>query len=301
MNIRHLQIFISVCEHDNNITQAAKAMFMTQPSVSQAIRELENHYGVRLFDRLSRRLYLTAAGEEFREYALRLTGLYEDMEKRFTAWDASGMIRVGASMTIGASMMPSLVSAYQARNPDAQIRVTIQPSRILQQKLITNELDLALVETSVHSSVLREKKFHEDVLCVIAHPSCSSEGLGEMSVDTFAQQRFLLREQGSGSREIFERVIKNADLSVTPEWEAESTTALISAVAQGMGISVLPRLLVMDALRNGTVKEVKVENIRFDQNFYIVHHQDKLMTGLLHEFIDLLMNYTFLVPQEEDS
>ena len=301
MNIRHLQIFISVCDHDNNITQAAKALYMTQPSVSQAIRELESHYGIRLFDRLSRRLYLTAAGEEFREYALRLTGLYEDMEKRFTSWDASGAIRVGASMTIGASMMPSLVSAYQARHPEAQIRVTIQPSRILQQKLITNELDLALVETSVHSSVLREKKFHEDVLCVIAPPSWSGEGLREMPVDTFARQRFLLREQGSGSREIFERVMKNADLSVTPEWEAESTTALIGAVAQGMGISVLPRLLVRDALRKGTVKEVKVENIRFDQNFYIVHHQDKLMTGPLKEFIDLLMNYMFLVPQEEDS
>ena len=298
MNIRHLQIFISVCDHDNNITQAAKALFMSQPSVSQAIRELESYYGVQLFDRMSRRLYLTAAGEEFREYALRLTGLYDDMERRFKNWDGSGAIRIGASMTIGASMMPSLISAYREMHPDTQVRVTIQPSRILQQKLITNELDLALVETQIHSSVLQEKMFHEDVLCVIAPPSWSREQLCEMSVDDFARQRFLLREQGSGSREIFERVMKTAELSVIPVWEAESTTALIHAVAQGMGISVLPRLLVQDAVQKGYVKEMKVQGLKFDQNFYIVHHQDKLITGLIRDFMQLAF---FYVHKEQDS
>lgn len=288
MNIRHLQIFISVCDHNNSITQAAKALYMTQPSVTQAVRELENYYGVRLFDRISRRLYLTAAGEEFREYALRLTGIYDDMEKRFKNWDGSGALRVGASMTIGSSMMPSLIHAYQEKHPDTEVKVTVQPSRILQQKLITNELDLALVETAVHSSVLQEEKFGEDVLCVIAPPSADPRMFSKMTDDRFASQRFLLREEGSGSREIFEQVMGSRNLAVTPVWEAESTTALINAVQQGMGISVLPRLLVRDAVKAGLVKEIKVKGFHFTQNFFVVYHKDKLITGLIRDFLNIL-------------
>ncbi|MCR5161941.1 MAG: LysR family transcriptional regulator [Lachnospiraceae bacterium] len=293
MNIRHLQIFISVCDHGNSITHAAKSLYMTQPSVSQAIQELENYYGVRLFDRMSRRLYLTAAGEEFREYALRLTGLYDDMEKRFKNWDESGALRVGASMTAGCSMMPPLIRVYQDKHPETEVKVMIEPSRILQQKLVTNELDLAIVETSIHSTVLREEKFGEDILCIIAPPSTDPELFSNMSGGEFASQRFLLREQGSGSREIFEQVMRNADLSAEPVWEAQSTTALINAVAQGMGISVLPRLLVQDAVRAGNVREVTVRGLRFKQNFYVVHHKDKLMTGLIRDFISTLMAFPF--------
>ncbi len=291
MNIRHLQIFISVCNHGNSITQASKTLYMTQPSVSQAIQELEAYYGVRLFDRISRRLYLTAAGEEFREYAMRLLGIYDDMEQRFKNWEGSGALRVGASMTIGSSMMPVIVRGYQAVHPDTEIRVMVRPSRILEQKLITNDLDLALVETPVRSSVLEMELFHEDTLCVITAAVPGQDETIHMGKAEFARQRFLLRETGSGSRDLFEQVVREAEISVSPVWEAESTAALINAAAQGMGISVLPRLLVQGAIRQGRVKEIKVKGLHFVQKFYIVHHKDKMMTGLIKDFTDELRKY----------
>ena len=284
MKIRHLQIFLSVCDHENSVTQAAKALFMSQPSVTQAIHELEEYYKVRLFDRLSRRLYLTAAGEEFQSYARRLMGIYEDMENHFSNWDGTGVLRIGASMTWGTSLMPPIMHDFRKQHPNSHTRVIIQPSRFLQDKIMQNELDLALLETPVQNSALHADHLFSDRLCVI---TSADDELTEnkMTKEEFAKREFLLREPGSGSRDIFEQVMERSGLSVTPVWEAESTTALLNAVKQGMGITVLPRLLVQESVLEGRIKEVKVQDLDFRQDFYVVYHKDKLITRLIKDFI----------------
>ena len=284
MKIRHLQIFLSVCDHENSVTQAAKALFMSQPSVTQAIHELEEYYKVRLFDRLSRRLYLTAAGEEFQSYARRLMGIYEDMENHFSIWDGTGVLRIGASMTWGTSLMPPIMHDFRKQHPTTHTRVIIQPSRFLQDKIMQNELDLALLETPVQNSALHADHLFSDRLCVI---TSADDELTEnkMTKEEFAKREFLLREPGSGSRDIFEQVMERSGLSVTPVWEAESTTALLNAVKQGMGITVLPRLLVQESVLEGRIKEVKVQDLDFRQDFYVVYHKDKLITRLIKDFI----------------
>ena len=105
MTLRHIRIFLAVCENGNNTTRAARALYLAQPAVSRAVAELEEYYGVRLFDRIGRRLYLTEAGRRMWEYAVHICGLFDDLEKGLRGWDEQGVLRVGASITIGSPVM----------------------------------------------------------------------------------------------------------------------------------------------------------------------------------------------------
>ena len=151
MTIRHIRIFLGVCENGCNATRAAEALHMSQPAVSLAVRELEQYYGVTLFDRMGRRLKLTEAGARFRDYALHIARLFDDMEKGMRDWDAFGLIRVGASVTIGAQFLPNYVRAFYDRWPGRSVRAVVAPSEQLERSVMDDELDLALIEGVAHS------------------------------------------------------------------------------------------------------------------------------------------------------
>ena len=171
MTLRHMKIFLAVCGSGCSVTGAAKELFMSQPSVTIAIREIEEHYGVRLFDRIGRRLYLTPAGEQFRDYAQRILALQEDLDKSMEKNAVAGSMRIGASMTVGSRRMPEYVRRYLETRETLQtdsVRVIVAPSRELEEKLLSNELDLALVEIPVHSDALTVTKYMEDTLEIIA-------------------------------------------------------------------------------------------------------------------------------------
>ena len=116
MNFRHLKIFLSVCEA-GNMTRAAKDLYITQPSVSQAITELEKYYEVRLFERFSHRLYLTPSGERLRTYAQHMLNLSEQARQDLIDLSHEGSVRIGASLTIGTYLLPGLISTFQVNFP----------------------------------------------------------------------------------------------------------------------------------------------------------------------------------------
>ena len=126
MTLRHMLIFRTVCETDCNATRAAEALaealHMTQPAVSLAIKELECYYGVRLFDRIGRRLQITDAGRQFLQYAIHISDLFADMETGLRNWGTRGMLRVGASITIGSQFLPNYVKAFSELCPGLDVR-----------------------------------------------------------------------------------------------------------------------------------------------------------------------------------
>lgn len=112
MTLRHMIIFRAVCENGYNSTKAASALHITQPAVSLAIKEIEQYYGVQLFDRIGRRLQITSAGQHFLQYAIHISDLFSDMETGFRDWDSKGIIRIGASITIGSQFLPNYVKSF---------------------------------------------------------------------------------------------------------------------------------------------------------------------------------------------
>lgn len=296
MTIRHLKIFLAVCDGGCNTTRAAEALTMAQPAVSLALKELEQYYGVVLFDRVGRHLQITAAGKRLWEYASHITSLFDDMEKGMRDWDTFGILRVGASITIGSQFLPNYVKAFYARHPGTEIRAVIEPSDRLEAQILSSDLDLALMEGVPHSPSLESEEYMEDHLVVI----CPARGRfvqGQtLTQEEFRSQKFLLREPGSGTRETFQRVMEEAGLSVEPIWEAMSTTALVNAVINGLGITVLPHRMVLGPLSKGLVISVRVEGLEFRRKYYIVRHRAKYLTASARAFLDLCRSYEMDYP-----
>lgn len=291
MTIRHMIIFRTLCDVGYNSTKAAEVLHMTQPAVSLAIKELEQYYGTRLFDRIGRRLQITDAGQHFLQYAIHISDLFADMETGLRDWDSKGILRVGASITIGSQFMPSYVKAFSELCPGLDVRVTVDQSERLEQKLLSNELDFALVEGIAHEPNIVSEAYMEDHLSVICATDKGWVQGQTVSKEEFQNQRFLLREKGSGTREVFDRVISQAGINIIPVWEAMSTTALVNATINGLGIAVLPHRMILPALRQGLISTVKVEGLSFNRSFYIIHHKDKFLTASAKRFIALCKSY----------
>lgn len=296
MTLRHLKIFCAVCDAAYNTTRAAERLNMTQPAVSLAIKELEQYYGIVLFDRIGRRLQITSAGENFLQYALRITAQFDDMEREMRNWDSHGLLRVGASITIGSHFLPNYVKAFYYRYPGTEVQVTVAPSDHLEHALMNNKLDFALIEGISHNPVIYTEEYLEDRLSIIASPKDGFVQGQQLTLKQFSQQRFLLREPGSGTREVFDKALANKNISVKPLWEATSTTALINAVISGLGIAVLPQRMIQSALECGLVVTLSAKGIDFRRSFFIIHHKDKYLTPAAKDFLNLCRNYEMDYP-----
>ena len=171
------------------------------------------------------------------------------------------------------------------------MRALVAPSDELEQKIVNNELDFALIEGIAHNPSIVSEEYMEDHLTVICPADSRFQKGQTISMEEFRQQKFLLREPGSGTREVFDRSIGRAGISIAPIWEAMSTTALVNAVINGLGIAVLPYRMVIGPLERGLVIDVKVDGLDFQRKFHIIYHKEKFLTASAKAFIDLCRNY----------
>ena len=288
MNLHHLRVFLTVVENGNNLTRASEVLNTTQPAVSQAIKEIENEFSIRLFDRLNRKLTLTMAGQEFMKYAKRIVGLEDDLVLMMESWGEQGVLRIGASITIGSNFMPALVERFKRDNPESHVHVSVFPSAILEQKLKANEIDFALLETVIHDDDLISRPFMEDKLVVVTPNEEKYGKMKSMRLEDLASSCLLLREKGSGSRDMIDQIASEHGLVLKPEWESMSTRAIMNAVERGLGITVLPYHMVRKAVSEGLLLEMDIKGIELGRSLYIVRHKDKFETPLEKAFISML-------------
>lgn len=286
MTLRHMKIFVTVCECQS-VTQAAEKLYLAQPSVSLAIRELEQYYGVRLFDRISRRLYLTDAGKKCLEYASHIVSLSGEMEREVKDRETMGSLRIGSSITIGTCLMPGYVKQFRDRCPGVAVKVIMDNSSQIVRQVNENLLDFALIEGAPEKSQLVYRRFLEDYLVLVCpkdSPLCQKKSIRP---EELAGCDFLLREKGSGARELFDSSMLVHNIVVEPKWESISTQALLNAVSMGLGVSVLPQRLAQPAISGGLVASVPVEGVDFRRCYYIVFHRNKYLTDSMKAFLEL--------------
>lgn len=288
MTLRHLKIFLVVCEQDS-ITKAAEKLYISQPAVSNSVKELEDYYGIKLFDRISKRLILTEAGKRVLEYATHIVSLFDEMESNIHDLDKMGKLNIGSSMTIGTNFMPNFVRRFKDLFPQTDIRVIIDSSDVIEKKIQRGELDFGLIESVVHLESIISETFMDDELAIICnptHPFCNKT----VNIKDFIGEPFLLREKGSGARELFDDVLTSQGFSITPIWESTNTQALVNAAANGLGISVLPYILIKEELVCGKIGSFKVDGLKFKRKFNIIYHKNKYLTSTAKAFIDMCKN-----------
>ena len=296
MTVRHMRIFCAVCENDCSTTKAAAQLNMSQPAVSLAVKELENYYEVRLFDRIGRRLSITSAGEIFLRYARRILALFSGVEREMRDWNRFGKLRIGASLTIGGQLLPRYVGLFKKCHPEAEIDVLVAPSSELEQKVLDNELDFALVEGTMYAPAIVSIPYMTDSLAIV----CAADGMyrqGQIiDLEELQKHILLLRNKGSGPREIFERACREKGFVPTAGWESISTSALLNAASQGLGLAVLPYRLVEQQGQEGRVVTVQVAGLDLRREFSIIKHKDKDLTASAEAFIQLCRDCEAEIP-----
>ena len=250
MTLRHLRIFVTVCE-TGSMTAAAQILYIAQPAISLAVSEMEEHYKVRLFDRISRRLYLTDSGRQALEYARHIIALFDEMEQGVGGGQAAKELRIGTSITIGSCLLPGYIRALKEHFPTLTVQAAVGNSGTIEQKLLENTIDIGIIEGMVHSPYIHCQTFPGDRLVFICSPSHPFAGRTLESAEELAGQELILREQGSAGREVLDGILAAGEISVKPLWESVSNEAVLEGVKAGLGLSLLPYYLVRDSLESG--------------------------------------------------
>ena len=281
MTVRHLEIFAEVYRK-GSITRAAEALHMTQPAVSVAMRDLETHYGVCLFQRLGKKLYATEEAEALYARAVQLLSEFQALEQ---GMGRSGVLRVGSSVTLGNFLLPRAAAAWARRHPEIPLQVTVANGETLQNMLCGNRLDAAVIEGPVDRPELVKRFFRKDRLVLVlpeTHPLAAQE---HILLHEAAAEPLLLREVGSAGRTFTEHVLAHHGLPVKPRWESIDTGALLQAVKEGLGVAFLPEELVQ-GVAGVAVRELADEP--FCRENVLVWHRHKRISRPLREWMELV-------------
>lgn len=293
MTLRHMKIFCALCKNDCSTTKTAAALYMTQPAISQTIREMEEFYQIKLFDRAGRKLMITNAGKILLDYATQICALFDEAADKLQIANTHGKLEVGATLTIGSLFFPNYVKAFSEINPNTEVKGIIATTNILEQKILSFELDFALIEGIAHDPNIISEEYMDDELFIVAKAGGKFKHGQTIGIDEFKKEKILVMDEQSGTREVFNRATERLGCTIVPSWEAISATALINAALCGIGLAVLPYHTVYEFIRNGELVRINVKNLDLKRKFFIVHHKNKQLTASAKAFIEFCKNYDF--------
>ncbi len=285
MTLRHLRVFLAVYQ-TQNVTRAAERLHMTQPTVTRAVQELERYYGVRLFERINRRLYITQSGRQLYARAVHIVGSFDRMEKELKNWDEFGLLRIGATPTLASVLLPKTLMTFEKKHPMLRVRCSVENGTHLQEALADDRLDFALIEGEVAAEHLHAEPFSEDRLILLLPPDDPRRNAPALTLRELAESPLLLREKGSMGRSFLDRVFAAHDLPLEPLMESISTHAIIQAVHAGLGISFLPQRLIRHSVESGFVATRAVDDEPFVRRNFAVWHEDKFLTRSARELLE---------------
>lgn len=277
MTIRHLKIFIAVAE-TGQMSKAAQRCYLTQPTVSQAIRELEEHYETLLFERLSKRLHITPSGQKLLGHARKLEAEYNQLEEAMKGESLKKNLRIGATMTVGACLLPELLNCLQQELPRLNLYSYIANTSVIEKQLLDADLDIGLVEGVVKSPDLISLPVIDDFLvlaCSTKHAFASRETVSLKELEGYP---FVMREQGSGTRSLFEQYAADKHLNLNVACESNSTEAIKNAVMENDYLAVISARLLMKEAKAGKIHLYRNRDHLWNRCFYLVYHKDKQFT-----------------------
>ena len=290
MTIRHLRIFIEVVKN-GSMSAAASKLYISQPTVSQAIRELEEYYGVLLFDRLNRRLYITDAGEKLFSYAKGVVEQFDDLEEKMLNINKKEKIKIGSTITVGECILSDIVNSFTKKEPNIEVYSYMNNTQVIERKLLNSKIDIGLVEGEIKSSDLiciPEVKDYLVLICSNNHPFAQKKTI---KLKELANEYFAMREKGSGTRELFERYMSNNGIEIKIAFEGNSPEAIKKEVINNNYLAVISICLVEKEVKNSQIHVIESAEGAWDRYFSIVYHKDKILTQGMKSLIEVVKNY----------
>ncbi|NEV62452.1 selenium metabolism-associated LysR family transcriptional regulator [Thiorhodococcus minor] len=291
---RRLQVFHTVARL-LSFTKAAETLHMTQPAVTFQVRQLEEHFNTRLFDRTHNRISLTEAGRVVYASSERIFELYAEMENavREITGEISGALTIGASTTIAEYMLPTLLGDFKERYPDVTIHLKVANSEGIVSMVESNAIDLGIVEAPVANKNLVVEVCKQDQLVAIVPPDHPLAALEEVEVKRLLEYPFICREEGSGTREVISDYLQiqpSCNTALKVAMELGSPEAIKGAVEAGMGVSVVSRATIQKELRLGTLVALQLSP-PLERPFSFVHQKQKFRLRVMEELLEFAREY----------
>ena len=294
MSDRRLQVFYTVARL-LSFTKAAEELHMTQPAVTFQVRQLEEQFNTRLFDRTHNRISLTIAGEKVYECGGRIFEIYSEMDNavRELTGDVSGVLILGASTTIAEYMLPVLLGDFKAEHPDVTVRLKVANTDGIVSQVENNAIDLGVVEAPVTNKNLVVEECSTDQLVVIVPPGHELAKLDAVPLKRLGDFPFICREEGSGTREVMLESMQVAGINVgdlTVSMELGSLESIKGAVEANMGISVISAATIQKEIKLGTLVAIRTEP-PIVRPFSFVHQKQKFRMRAMDELLSFARNY----------
>jgi LysR family transcriptional regulator, transcriptional activator of the cysJI operon len=289
MNFEQLRSFQAVAAK-GGFSRAAESLYLTQSTISMQVAALEKELGVRLFERLGRRVVLTHAGDVMLGYAFRILSLIDASKRAMTELRGldAGELRVGASLTIGSYVIPEVLGEFRRSHPGVRIVLDIAPTGRIADGVVGGSLDLGMVEADVDDPELVVEPFFMDELVLIVPAHHRWAGREALPVAALAEEPFIEREPGSGTRELVRQRLAEKGVAVRPVLEMGSPEAIKSAVRAGLGVAIVSRSTVELELRAGLLSGMALDGVSMIRPFLTVMHKDKHLSPPLSALFELL-------------
>jgi len=297
MDFRQIEAFVAVYRY-RNFSRAGKTLYLTQPTISSHINDLENELGLKLFDRSSRDVTPTKAGDIFYQYAVNLLETRDKaicLLNRYSK-EIGGRLEIAASTIPSQYLLPRLIKAFSEEYPNIRFLIKQAGTMEVIAEIVGRKYQLGIVGTKLDEDKLEYEVLAQDKLVLVAapdYPAVWTENPG-LSWQDLLEQPFILREQGSGTRREFENVLREKGLdpdSLKVIAEMNSTEAIIQNVKEGLGIAVVSSLSVEEDLRIGLLKAYDLEGWQLVRNFYLVTYRNQPLSPNVAAFREFILSY----------
>lgn len=294
MSDRRLQVFHAVARL-LSFTKAAESLHMTQPAVTFQVRQLEEYFNTRLFDRTHNRISLTDAGKKVHEHADRIFEIYAEMENsvRELTGEVSGILILGASTTIAEYMLPSLLGDFKAKYPDVSVRLKVSNTEGIVSMVENNIIDLGVVEAPVGNKNLSVEHCKTDQLVAIVPPTHELAEFDVLPAQRLLDFPYICREEGSGTREVIVEYLNQIGLNANELnviMELGSPEAIKGAVEAGIGITVLSHATLVKEIKLNTLKAIPLDP-PLTRPFSFVHQKQKFRQLAMDELLEFARQY----------
>jgi DNA-binding transcriptional LysR family regulator len=293
IDLDQLRIFQAVAQ-TRSFTRAAETVHLTQPGISKHIRQMEEYYGVPLFDRLGKKVALTQAGEILFEATQEIMALAGAAEERIQelAGMRAGRLRLGASFPIGVYILPGVLAAFRKSYPDIELTLNISTSEEIEAEVLANKLDIGLVSGEVHDAKLLVKRFMVDELVVIVPSDHRWAAKARIKAEELVAETFIWAAPGAGIRSVVEERLKDKGLTLQKAIDFVNLEGVKHAVEAGLGISIQPLSILHREMTAGSLKVLRLADMNSEIGYLYVYRKKRHVSAAAKAFLELLPKTT---------
>ncbi|GAB7563492.1 LysR family transcriptional regulator [Methylobacillus methanolivorans] len=283
--LRQLEVFVAIARLEN-VSRAAEDLSLSQSAASTALAELERQFDCKLFDRMGKVLKLNELGRSLLPMAAEVLSRATEIESILQGKSTFGLLKVGATLTIGNYLATLLIGSFMKQHQDCQVQLHVQNTNSVMQQVAQYDLDLGLIEGNCHHPDLQVEPWIEDELTVFCSPQHALAKQGSASLDELLTSSWVLREQGSGTRETFDHALRHHQSRLDVRMVLEHTEAIKRAVESGIGLACISRLALKDDIARGNLVALATPELDLKRQFMFVWHKKKYQTAAVRAFLN---------------